>query len=56
MSVQQRRDEILAKKAKLAELRNARELRDKEKAQRELGVTGSIEVCSLRFVRRGSHR
>lgn len=44
MDQQKRRDEILAKKAKLAELRQTRELRAREIAQRELGGPGIPDV------------
>jgi dynein intermediate chain len=49
--MQQRRDEILAKKAKLAELKRQRELRKAESASRQsmtgspLGEVGSILEC-----------
>ena len=41
---QQRRDEILAKKAKLEELKRQRELRKKELSQRAVNGEGSSEV------------
>lgn len=44
MSLQQRKDEILAKRAKLAELKRTRELREREKSQRESLTPGSAEV------------
>ena len=49
MSGQQRKDEILAKRAKLAELKRTREQRDKERAQRESGVHGALDVSKLAF-------
>jgi len=47
MSVQQRKDEILAKKVKLAELRRTRELRDKERSSRESGIGVASDVRSM---------
>lgn len=46
--MQQRRDEILAKKAKLAELKRQRELRakDSSSSRQSLGV-GISDVCDL---------
>lgn len=44
MSVEQRKKEILAKKAKLAELKRTRELREREKSQRESLGLGAAEV------------
>ena len=44
--MQQRKDEILAKKAKLAELKRQRELRQKEFTQRGQSGEGSSEVRS----------
>ena len=44
MSGQQRKDEILAKRAKLAELKRTREQRDKQRAQRESGIHTSLEA------------
>ena len=47
--MQQRKDEILAKKAKLAELKRQRELRQKEFAQRSQATEGrSAEVVLAR--------
>ena len=45
--MQQRRDEILAKKAKLAELKRQRELRQKEFTQSRQSIGESSEVVSL---------
>ena len=43
MSLQQRKDEILAKKAKLAELKRTRALREQGKQHREsLGVSPEV--------------
>ena len=42
--MQQRKDEILAKKAKLAELKRQRELRQKEFTQRGQAGEGSSDV------------
>ena len=42
--MQQRKDEMLAKRAKIAEMRRQRELRDKEKANRGQGSEGASEV------------
>jgi hypothetical protein len=42
---QQRKDEILAKKAKLAELKRQRELRQKEFSQTRNSVDTNLEVC-----------
>lgn len=44
--MQQRRDEILAKKAKLAELKRQRELRQKEFTQNRQSI-GELEVQTL---------
>ena len=44
MSGQQRKDEILAKRAKLAELKRTREQRDKQRAQRESGIHSGLDV------------
>ena len=47
MSVEQRKNEILAKKAKLAELKRTRELRERGKHQREsLGASPEVCTCS----------
>ena len=43
-SVQQRRDEILAKKAKLAELKRQRELRSREVSASRQSIGGSSDV------------
>ena len=43
-SIQQRKDEILAKKAKLAELKRQRELRQKEFTSNRQSIDAS-EVC-----------
>ncbi|KAK2740401.1 hypothetical protein FQN57_006141 [Myotisia sp. PD_48] len=45
-TIQQRKDEILAKKAKLAELKRQRELRQREFSQNRLSVGDSSEVLS----------
>ncbi len=47
MDPQKRRNEILAKKAKLAELRQTREQRAREMAQRELGGSNTPDVGKL---------
>lgn len=45
--MQQRRDEILAKKAKLAELKRQRELRQKEFTQSRQSIGEQVVVCTL---------
>lgn len=48
MTMQQRKDEILAKKAKLAELKRQRELRQKEFSQNRQSIgEGGSEVNKL---------
>lgn len=44
--MQQRKDEILAKKAKLAEIKRQRELRQKEFSQTRQSVDTNTEVCT----------
>ena len=46
--MQQRRDEILAKKAKLAELKRQRELRAREVSAGRQSISGANDVCELR--------
>ena len=43
--MQQRRDEILAKKAKLAELKRQRELRASQASAGRQSLGGSSDVC-----------
>lgn len=45
-SMQQRKNEILAKRAKLAELKKQRELRQKEFTNNRNSVGDASEVCS----------
>lgn len=47
MSQQQRRDEILAKKAKLAELKKQREARTKDASASRQSIGAAIEVWSF---------
>ena len=47
--MQQRKDEILAKKAKLAELKRQRELRQREFAQRAQGEGPSDVQCPKQY-------
>ena len=47
MSDQRRKDEILAKKAKLAEIRRAREQRERGKTQRESLGASSADVTPI---------
>lgn len=44
--MQQRRDEILAKKAKLAELKRQRELRASQASAGRQSLGGSSDVCN----------
>lgn len=46
-TMQQRREEILAKKAKLAELKRQRELRQKEFTAHRQSIGDASEVCPL---------
>lgn len=48
--MQQRRDEILAKKAKLAELKRQRELRARDISSSRQSVGGSNDVVFLSFI------
>jgi hypothetical protein len=45
--MQQRRDEILAKKAKLAELKRQREIRTREVSATRQSIGSSSDVCHL---------
>jgi hypothetical protein len=45
-SMQQRKDEILAKKAKLAELKRQRELRNRDVSSSRQSIGGSSDVCA----------
>ena len=47
-SIQARKDEILAKKAKLAELKRQRKLRQKEFSTSRQSIGESSEVCEQR--------
>lgn len=50
MQQQQRRDEILAKKAKLAELKRQRELRSKEISANRQSIGSSSDVSLLQIL------
>jgi len=54
-SMQQRKNEILAKRAKLAELKKQRELRQKEFTTNRNSVGDASEVCSTGDITYGAH-
>lgn len=49
--MQQRREEILAKKAKLAELKRQRELRASQGVRQSIGISSEVDasLCTLSY-------
>ena len=54
MATQQRKDEILAKRAKLEELRRTRAQRESERSHRQSGIPTPLEVF-LNYISEAGH-